>query len=330
MLTAHDAAYAPDLGALRRVGSIAVNGYLTGKYATTTTQPAAARAAGLGYVATYEEGPSELVGASRYTGRRVGDKIMAAWRAKGLPLGPEFAVYPSVDVNAAAGSCDNGWQGIRDVIQGEISLRSYADGAIIDHLTAARLVDGKCWLAAPTSWPGYRLDDPNVCMIQMVGTDVPGTDRNHIVTDPHALGAWWPDGSPYATGGLTVSEIAEIMARFDRIDKRLTALNQVDVNGDHKPDLTGTVQGAVQYAIRDLTASVHETQQMVAALPTRLAALQAAVAAIKLPDVAVDTAAVVTGVLDGLAAKFPAFPGLTEIADAVATRVKTLSWKAAE
>ncbi len=237
-LYAYDAAYAPDLAKVKAAGGIAINGYLTGLYATSTTQPAAARAAGLGYVATYEEGPSELVNASRAAGQTVGVRILTAFKAKGLPLDGSVAVYPSADVNVAnPDACNAAWRGIRDVLAGKVSVRAYAEGAVIDALAGAGLLDGKCWLAAPTSWPGYTSDDANVCMIQLVGTDVAGTDRNHIIVDPHALGAWWPEGSEYALMALDPKDpvivairqdIAALAAAVGAANGRLVAI----LNGD--------------------------------------------------------------------------------------------------
>ena len=209
-----DAAYQPNLAACVAAGAIAINGYLTGKFATTTTSPAAAHAVALGWIATYEEGPAELVGATRAEGVAVGEKIAAAWRAHGIPDDGSIAVFPSVDIRVAAAdaaSCDNGWLGIRDVMASGASIRSYAEGAVIDHLVAKGLVDGKCWLSASSSYPGYNVRDENVCMYQQVGSAVGGTDTNHLITDPHALGAWWPDGSPY--GGdmaLTAAEATQL------------------------------------------------------------------------------------------------------------------------
>jgi hypothetical protein len=219
-LYAFDAAYSPDLAKVAAAGGIAVNGYLTGKFVNTTTQPAAALAAGLGFIPTYEEAQAELVGASRATGQAVGNKIAAAFRAKGLPDDGSIAVYPSVDVNVGnAAACDQAFRGIKDVLGNGVSLRCYSEGIIIDRLVAAGLVDGKCWLAAPTSWPGYNASDGNVCMVQQVGQFIPGysTDRN-LITDVGAIGAYWPAGSPFAgssQGGflmaLTDAEQAEAL-----------------------------------------------------------------------------------------------------------------------
>lgn len=202
-----DAAYAPDLAKVKAAGGVAVNGYLTGTYATSTTQPAAARAAGLGYVPTYEEAPNELVGASRAVGQNVGRKILAAFQRLGIPLDGTVAVYPSVDVyDGTPSDCNNAWWGIRDIIAGKISVRCYAEGAVIDALTKAGLLDGPGWLSASTGYPGYNVNDPNVCMVQLVGSPVSGTDANHLITDPSKLGAWWPDNSPYAGGDVNLTD----------------------------------------------------------------------------------------------------------------------------
>lgn len=263
-LYAYDAAYAPNLAAVKAAGGIAINGYLTGKYATTTTQPAAARKAGLGYIPTYEEDNSELVGVTRAAGQNVGRKILAAFGRLGLPLDRTVAVYPSVDVNvpgASATACNAGWLGIRDIIATRIDVRAYAEGAVIDALAAAGLVDGPCWLSAPSSWPGYKPDDANVCMVQQVGTDVPGTDRNHLITDPGALGAWWPDGSPYGDDMLTAAQATQLAnaARFSEAS---------DVRAQR---LEGTV-GSLATGLAVALARVTELQTNVAALQAQLAA----------------------------------------------------------
>lgn len=227
----YDAAYKPDLASVKANGGIAINGYLTGTYADTTTQPAQARAAGLGYVPTYEEARSELVLASRSYGQSVGRKILTAFAAKGLPLDGSVAVYPSVDVSvatASAASCNNAWLGIRDVVSDKVSLRAYAEGAVIDALASAGLLDGPAWLAAPKSWPGFNVNDVHVCAVQLVGSAVSGTDADHLITDPQKLGAYWPEGSPYGdTVTLTPAEAA-LLADAERFaaaaDARAQAL----------------------------------------------------------------------------------------------------------
>lgn len=200
MAIAYDAAYAPNLGTVQAKGAIAVNHYLTGIYAGTSAQPVDAHKHGLGSIITYEQGPSELVGLSRAGGRDVGNRILAAVRKLGVPLDGSVAVYPSVDVNVATdrmSACDQAYKGLRDVLAGKLSIRCYGEFDLIKHLHDAGLTDGPGWLAGASSWSStYPTDSPLVCMVQHVGSDIPSTDRN-TVTQPGALGAWWPTGSPY-------------------------------------------------------------------------------------------------------------------------------------
>lgn len=292
----YDAAYAPSLSKVKkRPGAIAMNGYLTGRYAGTTSQPAAVRKAGLGYVATYEEGPGELVRASRATGRRVGDKIVKAFRDKGIPIRPDIGVFPSVDVSVPidgndhdADQCNTGWEGVRDVLDGDLSLRAYAEGAVIDALATAGLIDGKCWLAAPTSWPGFNVNSNHICMVQLVGTDVPGTDKNHLVTDPHALGAWWPEGSPYAQedplSNLTDEQLEQIAHAVWAHTGKLW--------NKSSPTAWGVLSSVHQtaHAASDRAATI---STVVNGMVTRVASLQAAVAAFEpAKQMAVDATAV--------------------------------------
>ena len=268
-----DAAYQPNLAAVKAAGGVAVNGYLTGKYATTTSTPSHALAAGLGWWATYEEGPAELVNASRPDGQRVGRRILTAFAAlrddhgRPLPLDGALAVYPSVDTWVSdPTACDDAWRGLRDVLAGKLSLRYYGPGSVGDHLRRAGLLDGPFWLAAPTSWPGYNTGDPNVCIVQQVGTSVPGTDRNHIITDPALIGAVWPEGSIYAGGGMTPQEIAQAV---------LDAKDSTD---------TGTVRQTIHDArqiARRAEAAADQALTQLAALAGAVAKLQQSVDALR-------------------------------------------------
>lgn len=286
-----DAAYQPNLAAVKAAGGIAVNGYLTGKYATTTSSPAHALAAGLGWWATYEEDPDELVYATRAVGQNVGRKILAAFRAlrddKGrpLPLDGTLAVYPSVDRSVLdPTACDQAYPGVRDVLEGQVQVRYYGQGSIGDHLRRAGLLDGPFWLAAPTSWPGYNPADPNVCVVQEVGSSVPGTDRNHIITAPAALGAVWPAGSTYAQEDtLTLEEHNALMtllniAQTGRIDGDrkqwpypYTPIAAVLSTVQHQHPLSAAdVQAAVKAAMP--TATDADAQAIADAVLAKLAA----------------------------------------------------------
>lgn len=323
-LYAFDAAYSPDLAKVKAAGGIAINGYLTGTYANSTTQPAAAHKAGLGYVPTYERAPAELVGASRATGRAVGSAILAAFKAKGIPLDGTIAVYPSVDVSVAidgtdhdADACNTAWQGIRDVLAGKVSIRAYAEGAVIDALASAGLVDGPCWLAAPTSWPGFNVNDKHVCMVQLVGSPVSSTDANHIITDPHSLGAWWPTGSPYAAGATVADpdpmEVIVSMSGAPSTYKEFLADVQAlvdnpkwEAHGRPSRYAPTTVMRAaaddlnapLAKILADVAPRVASLQQSVAAVAKTATAISKAVAAITpAAEVALDVAAIAEAVV---------------------------------
>lgn len=264
MLFMYDAAYAPDFAKVKAKGGIAVNGYLTGLYENTTSQAADAHKAGLGFVPTYELGADELVNAPRTKGQEVGRRILAAFKREGIPTDGTVAVYPSVDVNvSSATACDKAWRGIRDILAGKIQVRYYGEGRIGDHLFDTGLLDGKYWLAAPSSWPGYdgANDTKRVCLLQLVGTPVPGTDKNQIIGNPADIGAWWPAGHQYDTatiGGTGVSKQDVLDALADPKGKQLIgrALLDAIVNLD-EPTKDARLERVIAVWHRWLTMDTH-------------------------------------------------------------------------
>ena len=198
-LSMYDGAYdATEIAAAKAAGAIAMSHYLVGPYASTSAQPAAIRADGLGAVMNWERDPTALIGASRAQGQAIAQEAIAAVDP-GCPRGGTVGIYFSVDAIVALSgitSCDASFLGLNDVCRGKFKVKAYGEGALIDHLVQTGLVQGKQWLSASSSFPDYNPNDLNVCMTQQVGTDVPNTDKN-IISDPHALDAWWPDNSPY-------------------------------------------------------------------------------------------------------------------------------------
>jgi hypothetical protein len=295
-----DAAYKPDLAKVKAAGGVVVNGYISGTYASSTTQPSDAVAAGLGYLPSYEEGAAELVGATRAYGQSVGRKIVAAFTAKGLPLDGTLAVYPAVDTNVPgvqATDCNAGFAGIRDVLAGRVSLRAYAEGAVIDALVTAGVVDGPCWLAAPASWPGFNVADQHVCLVQRVGTSVPGTDLNTIITDPHLLGALWPSGSPYGGFMAITAQDAQLIANtlLNKQNSNTFAYNLMHhvVSADGKTSFGDLLWSAANHA----TSASQQAGEILTAVQNVAKAVAAVTPG---GQVALDTAAVVKGVADAV------------------------------
>jgi len=73
----------------------------------------------------------------------------------------------------------------------------------------------------------YHPTGPNICMVQFhdadgnwLNTSVPGTDVN-TVTDPKALKAWWPTGSPYGGNIMATLDADDLKTLGAMMDHRL-------------------------------------------------------------------------------------------------------------
>lgn len=225
-----------------------------------------------------------------------------------------------------------------EAASGHYYAGAYGEAALVDYLFAHGMTHG---LFQTYAWSGGRLS-PHADLYQYLnGQTVAGASVDFDrVLDDALLGAWWPPGHPLdsPTGGTIMD--AEIKARFDKIDERMTALFAVDTNADGKGDYTGTVQSAVRFEVakvRDDVAgavkllaevapiiastdrAVAGMASTVASIPGAVAGVAKTVAAITLPStVQVDAQAVAAAVVAQADA----------IASAVVTKLKTLSWGA--
>jgi glycoside hydrolase-like protein len=231
----YDAAYeSGHLATMKAKGAAAVSHYLTSSYASSSPQPAAIRTAGMGALLNYEQGVSELVGATRPQGRDIARRAVAAVDA-GCPRDGSVAIYFSVDTDVSSrslSSCDEGFRGVVEELAGRFRAAVYGEGDLIDHLVNGKILTGKHWLSMSEGFGGFNAASSNVCLVQMhdgrgnwIGTDIPGTDRNTI-TDAAALDAWWPAGSPYAKNeedmALTPEEHADLEWIKGKVDDGLT------------------------------------------------------------------------------------------------------------
>lgn len=216
LLFAFDAAF-PAPGAVYRAnGGIAANVYVSGNYAQDATHVRGLRAAGVAPWPNYEVGLWELVSnrpAGQAAGRRgIADAIRCSFPANGTIWFP-FSVDVSVDptrYNQVA----EAFRGIQDVNAGRYLISFYGQGGLAAYLRQNRIINQKCWLSASTSFPGYNASSPDICVWQQVGNFIPGysTDRN-VITDPYALNAWWPDGSPYGGSEVVTQADADLIAK---------------------------------------------------------------------------------------------------------------------
>jgi hypothetical protein len=308
----YDAAYQPDLAKVKANRGIAISRYFVGDNSSwqwkrvTPDQVSDARSAGLGMVCNME-GSADPLAAARAIGMSYQNygQNLARWGLVDLqkcavPAGAGIAMYFSIDVNTPPDQYPNVrelFDGINDVLPSAGYLtKVYSQGGLIDYLCAWHRVQGKQWLAAPTSWPGYKtaLAGPNVAMVQLVGTPVPETDQNKVL-DPNAVAAYWPASSPYATEEDVALDpndpiVQEIRADLDKL-KANTVLDIAhpgtpslgDVWRLANADTTDTTHGwtnaaiardlaafrsAVAGSLTDVTTAINNLQAAIDALPT--------------------------------------------------------------
>lgn len=232
----YDAAFeTKHLPLMKRKKAIAVSHYVSGSFEFTSPQPEATRALGMGSLQNWERSAGAMVGASRSDGRGFGAEFMAHVNKK-IPQNKSVAAYFSVDVDVLSGkmnSTDDCLRGINDEIGKYFSLRIYGEIELIEHVCIADLVDGPCWLSMSEGFSPrgkYNVQSPFVSVVQMhgsdgswIGTDIPATDRN-TVTQPYELGAWWPQGSKYATAQPPVKGVTLVSAEYDKLRAQIHAM----------------------------------------------------------------------------------------------------------
>jgi len=171
-------------------------------------------------VPNWEGWANELVGESYAQGQADAREALAALPT-GIPRNGSVKIYFSIDVLVAYNGitkCDEAMRGVNSIVRpAGFQTGVYAEGALIDRYVKLGLAQGKQWLSGSSSFPGFDPKSPNVCIVQShdangnwMNSPVPGTDVN-TVTDPHAIGAWWPDGSPYEGDIVTPADIKAVV-----------------------------------------------------------------------------------------------------------------------
>jgi hypothetical protein len=219
-----------DLAASKSTGAAAVTVYIRGTpggYAhANKARVDQARALGLGVSPNWEAAADYFGNCTVADAQWAGADALAACRALGFPDNGSIACSFSFDFDVPA------WHfpamgakvsAIRTGLGGHYATMLYGPQALIDWLCANGLATGKHWLMMSTFGHPYNPASPNVCMVQAhdvngnwISSPVAGTDRNTI-TDPHALGAWWPTGSPYSSIGDLPMTPAEIQSVADAV-----------------------------------------------------------------------------------------------------------------
>jgi hypothetical protein len=291
----YDAAFQPDLAKVKANGGVAISRYFVGPNPTwawkrvTPAQVIAAHTAGLGMVCNYEGTADPAL--THANGQQSARDWLIDIHRCAVPAGRGIAGYFSIDVYTDPSrypAAADYFAGINDIIvpAGYVP-KVYSQGGLIDYLCSHHRVRGKQWLAAPTSWPGYNPASPNVSMVQLVGTPVPGTDQNKILTVGE-VDAYWPDGSPYAPevdlplSDADLTRIAQIVhdqvltvavrstegKKMIHDQVALAIREQFAPDGEAYGRLFGMVQGLVaKYAVDQEALAAAIAQAVVAALP---------------------------------------------------------------
>lgn len=262
-LYAYDAAFAPDLNAIKANGGVAVNCYIAGQYAVDAQWVNKIRATGLAPWPNYEVALWELV-SNRATGRAAATRAIAAAKACGFPSNGSIYFPFSVDVNVSPSqysSVGEAFKGINDVNKGQYLIACYGQGGLIDYLHNQGLTQGKGWLSASSSFPGWNPDSSNVCLVQghrrvtggwqYLPSPVANTDQNTI-TDINALRAWWPNSSPFVPGGNFMAGLtdAQQVDLYNLIRRMSFGLDDGD------PTTPYATRGEITKRLRSLDANI--------------------------------------------------------------------------
>lgn len=254
----------------------------------------ALRAAGLAPLPNWERAADFFASATLTECRAAGAEALAAARQEGfpddgsidLPASFDYNIPPSKYATAAAELA-----AFNEGLAGHYRAIAYGPFGFLAYL-AAHGQPGPHWLMASTfsttsQFTAAQVAAPFVGLVQShdaagnwLKSPIPGTDIN-TVTRPGALGAWWPDGSPY---GGTVSAQDVITALKSPEGQQLLgqAVAQYRIPNHFKG--TPTIETLLAYVDERVLSTDSRTAAAVtdvAALATQLTNLQQQVAAIQ-------------------------------------------------
>lgn len=262
-LYAYDGASAFDLADAKRHGAILITGYIVGHPGGMDPidkhRVQQILALGMGFLPNWERGAAYLVSCGYQGGVDAGKEAVVALEALGVPHGTACAFSWDVWIDPAKyPACGVVADGIIAGLAGKYEFNCYAQGGLIAYLRRTNRLKLKGWLSGSTSFPGFDSASPHVGLVQLTSTPVPGTDRN-VVTDPHSLGALWPDTSPYSEvdplAGLTLDQIADAVWSYQR-----------PLWNDSKPTAWQVINAIHHYTASDVSAA-DIAKAVVAALP---------------------------------------------------------------
>ena len=227
------------IDAMVRHGAIVAPVYIVGNPGgfahVDKARVAALRKAGLAPLPNWERAADFFRHCTVGEARAAGVEALVACRDLGFPADGSIDVVFSFDYDiptseypAAAARLIAASQGL----DGHYRGKAYGPIGFLEFL-GAHQQPGPHWLMASTfratsQFHAAEVSAPHVALVQShdaagnwLSSPIPGTDINTVI-NPHGLGAWWPDGSPYAPGG-TVSKQDVLDALADPEGRKLLA-----------------------------------------------------------------------------------------------------------
>lgn len=228
-LLAYDGASAFDLNVAKQHSGIAVTGYLVGHPGgfnpIDKNRVNQIRALGMGFVPNWERSADFFNTCTIADAQAAGAEGASACRALGLPADGTLRVPFSFDGYVQGNrfvEMGQKFNAVRTGLGTGFQAMIYGQYSLINYLVTTGHAPGKHWLSGSTYNEPYNPSGPNICMVQShdaagnwINTEVPGTDVNTVI-DPHALGAWWPPGSPYGDD-MSPADVAAINAHTDEM-----------------------------------------------------------------------------------------------------------------
>jgi hypothetical protein len=223
---AYDGASPFDLNAAKANSGIVITGYLVGNPGGYSPINKARvdqiRALGMGFSPNWERAADFFLTHSLADCQSAGAEARAACHALGVPSDGTVRTSFSIDAQVPTPRFAEMGDKLHAAgvgLTGEYQTMLYGQSNLIDWLCANHYLTGKHWLMGSTWNQPYAPASPNVCMVQShdaagnwINSPVPATDIN-TVTDPRAIGAWWPAGSPYGEDMPLTQADADLVAK---------------------------------------------------------------------------------------------------------------------
>jgi hypothetical protein len=230
-LYAFDGALAFDLNLAKSHGGILcttyIRGYPGGMPPANAARVNDIRAHGMGASPNWEATADFFGTCTIAQAEWAGADALAYCRSCGYPDDGSIACSFSFDFDVPAGRYAEMGRKVMAIafgLGGHYQVMIYGQESLIVYLVEHGYVMGKHWLMMSTFGQAYDPGALYFCMVQ--GHDINGnwiqdkkilgTDIN-TVTDPYAVYAWWPAGSPYALGGT------EMLDPTDPVIVKMTA-----------------------------------------------------------------------------------------------------------